>query len=189
MRAVVRLKTSLLIAVSILVGVVLDMIYISNATSYLSDDSKTCMNCHVMGPHYATWQHSAHKEVTNCNSCHVPHDNIVNTYYFKAQDGLRHSTIFTMRTEPQSIKLSEGAIDVVQNNCIRCHENLVQSLEDKTLTSTPTSHGYGKYCWDCHRETPHGAVRSLSATPNAIIPVNESIIPEWITKKLNEEKK
>ena len=30
-----------------------------------------------------------------------------------------------MRTEPQSHKLSERAIDVVQNNCIRCHENQV----------------------------------------------------------------
>ena len=183
------LKVSLLIAASILTGVVMDMIYISNATSYLSDDSKTCMNCHVMGPHYATWQHSAHREVTNCNDCHVPHDNFIKKYAFKAQDGMRHSTIFTMRGEPQSIHINEGALEVVQSNCIRCHENLVQNMEDQTHFSTQAQHGYGKYCWECHRETPHGAVRSLSATPNAIVPVNESIIPEWIQKKLKEKKK
>ncbi|MCH2207968.1 MAG: hypothetical protein MK132_19135 [Lentisphaerales bacterium] len=140
-----------------------------------------------MGPHYETWQHSAHREVTNCNDCHVPHDNIFNTLKLKTVCAIQPVLLCVL--SHKVLTLSEGAMDVVPNNCIRCHENQVQNLENGVLTSTPTSHGYGKYRWDCHRETPHGELRSLSATPNAIIPVNERIIPDWITKKLNEEKK
>ena len=49
------------------------LVYVSKAYSYLSDDPKVCVNCHVMGPYYATWQHSSHKMVATCNDCHVPH--------------------------------------------------------------------------------------------------------------------
>jgi cytochrome c nitrite reductase small subunit len=185
----VRWKVAIFISASIILGVVLDLVYISNATSYLSDDSKTCMNCHVMGPQYSTWQHSAHREVTTCNDCHTPQDSIFKHYAFKAQDGLRHSTIFTMRTEPQSIKINKAALAVVQSNCIRCHDNLIQNIDTQRKSTAVTSHGYDRLCWECHRETPHGNVRSLSSTPNAIIPVNESIIPEWIQKKLNKKNK
>lgn len=143
------------------------------------------MNCHVMGPHYATWQHSAHRENATCNDCHVPHEPFYETYAFKAKDGLKHSTVFTMRTEPQAIKLSDEAVSVVQNNCIRCHQELVQNM----ITQTGFKHDISRNCWECHRETPHGGVRSLSATPNAIIPVNESIIPKWLQKKMDKEDK
>lgn len=80
------------------------LVYVSKAYSYLSDDPKVCVNCHVMGPYYATWQHSSHKMVATCNDCHVPHNNILNKYFFKAKDGLRHSYIFTMRKEPQAMQ-------------------------------------------------------------------------------------
>ncbi|MCK7529866.1 MAG: NapC/NirT family cytochrome c [Marinilabiliales bacterium] len=67
------------------------LLKISNATSYLSDDPRVCINCHIMTPQFATWSHSAHRSVTDCNACHVPHDSFVRKYYFKASDGLRHS--------------------------------------------------------------------------------------------------
>lgn len=38
----------------ILFGLAAYLIYVSNAVSYLSDDPKTCINCHVMNPQYAT---------------------------------------------------------------------------------------------------------------------------------------
>ena len=74
-----------------------------------------------MAPQYATWMHSSHRERATCNDCHVPHDNVFNTYYFKAKDGLRHATVFTMRGEPQVIKIKEEGHHVVHQNCIRCH--------------------------------------------------------------------
>jgi cytochrome c nitrite reductase small subunit len=39
-------------------------------------------------------------------------------------------------------------------------------------------------CWECHREVPHGRVRSLSSVPNARIPLPPSPIPDWLQKAL-----
>ena len=91
------------IAVSVIAGISIYLFYISNAGSYLSDKPETCVNCHIMAPQYATWSHSSHREAAHCNDCHVPHNNELNKYYFKAKDGMRHSAIFTMRAEPQVI--------------------------------------------------------------------------------------
>ncbi|MDZ7608895.1 MAG: NapC/NirT family cytochrome c [Cyclobacteriaceae bacterium] len=64
--------------IAFFVGIFVYAIYVSNAVSYLSDDPETCVNCHVMRPEFATWQHSSHKEVAVCNDCHVPHNNVFN---------------------------------------------------------------------------------------------------------------
>jgi cytochrome c nitrite reductase small subunit len=55
----------------------------------------------------------------------VPQDNIFRQYYVKATDGLWHATVFTARAEPQVIRMRERGIGVVQENCIRCHLDLV----------------------------------------------------------------
>ena len=166
------------------VGVSLYLVKISNAASYLSDAPETCMNCHVMAPQYATWNHSAHREVTNCNDCHVPHNNLANKIFFKAKDGLRHSAVFTMRKEPQVIRIKQEGIEVVQQNCIRCHHNLI--TDSKTLAKTDTFHHarQERLCWECHRETPHGRVNSLSSVPNARIPLPSSAIPNWLKERM-----
>jgi cytochrome c nitrite reductase small subunit len=43
-----------------------------------------------------------------------------------------------------------------------------------------TLEGNGKRCWDCHREVPHGSVRSLSATPWVEVPAPKSPVPDWL---------
>lgn len=134
------------------------------ATSYLSDSPETCANCHVMYPQYLTWQHSSHREVATCNDCHVPHDGLISQYAFKAQDGNRHAFMFTFRLEPQVIRISRGAVPVVQANCVRCHGDVVQDVTMRDAVAA------GRQCWDCHREVPHGRERSLSATPRSMTP-------------------
>jgi cytochrome c nitrite reductase small subunit len=164
----------------ILVGLGSYLFYVSKAHSYLSDQPETCVNCHVMAPQFASWEHSAHREHTNCNDCHVPQDNFFRTYYFKAQDGLRHATIFTLRAEPQVIKIKEAGQRVVQENCIRCHAHLV--TDHKTLAYTNQYHEFreDRQCWECHRTVPHGRVNSLSSAPNARVPVPKSPVPKWL---------
>ena len=103
-----------IIAMGIISGLTGYLFFISRAHSYLSDDPRICVNCHIMAPQYATWNHSAHRQYAGCNDCHVPQDNIFNHYYFKAQDGLRHATIFTLRKEPQVIFIKEAGKAVVQ---------------------------------------------------------------------------
>jgi len=175
------------LSVGIFVGLLAYVFYISKAWSYLSDEPETCVNCHIMSPQYATWNHSAHRSYTNCNSCHVPQDNIFRKYYFKAKDGLRHATIFTLRNEPQVIFIKEEGREAVQENCIRCHENVITDYKLKAYSDTYDHYRSDRKCWDCHRQTPHGRVNSLSSAPNAQVPVPPSPVPSWL-KNLNENK-
>jgi len=151
------------------VGLAAFLIYISKAPSYLSDDPKTCVNCHIMAPQYATYAHSSHREWTNCNDCHVPHNNVFNKYYFKAKDGLRHAIMFTLRKEPQVIFIHEAGREVVQDNCVRCHINLLTDSKLLAKTDIFQHQRTERPCWECHREVPHGRVNSLSSVPNPML--------------------
>jgi cytochrome c nitrite reductase small subunit len=157
-------------AIGVTAGLGLFMLHISRATSYLGNAPETCMNCHVMTPQYVTWQHSSHGRATNCNDCHVPHTSLAAQYSFKAKDGLWHATVFTMRWEPQVMRLSAGAVPVVEDNCRRCHAAVVADV-------ACAAHQPGdRRCWDCHRDVPHGTVRSLSAVPDVFQPRLPSIL-------------
>jgi cytochrome c nitrite reductase small subunit len=173
-------KVPVILVLGLFMGTGIYLLYVSRAHSYLSDDPKTCVNCHIMAPQYATWSHSAHREVATCSDCHIPHDNVFNTYYFKAKDGLRHASVFTRRAEPQVIFIQDEGKDVVQQNCERCHSHLITN--DKLLTQVPNLHQNigDRLCWECHRETPHGRVNSLSSVPNARVPVPQSPLPDWL---------
>lgn len=170
------------ILLGIFIGLLLFVLHAARATSYLSDDPNACVNCHVMAPQYATWERGSHGRVTNCNDCHVPQDNIINKYLFKASDGLRHSYMFTFRLEPQVIQIKHAGKKAVQQNCIRCHSNVIHPISVRAISNKKIIEEEDRYCWDCHRETPHGRVNSLSSTPYARVPVKSSIIPSWIEK-------
>jgi len=177
-----RWRVPVIVLAGILVGISAYLFHISRATSYLSDKPETCINCHVMVPQYYTWSHSSHREVAHCNDCHVPHDNFFSHYYFKAKDGLRHATIFTLRNEPHSIFIKEEGENAVQNNCIRCHTELIEA---GTLSSTNPEmfkNRSERKCWECHKDVPHGKIRSLSSTPFALTPLPGSPVPEWLRK-------
>lgn len=178
-------KIPVIVLMGMLVGTGVTAIYLSNAVSYLSDDPAACVNCHIMTPHFATWFHSSHRERATCNDCHVPHDNVFRKYYFKAQDGLRHASIFTVNAQSQVITIKEAGATVVQENCIRCHETQVNPVSSGNITFENHLHGEGHLCWDCHREVPHGRVRSEASTPYARVPSMNSAIPDWI-KNLNK---
>ena len=171
-----------IILLGIFAGMAVFTFRTSRAWSYLSDEPAACMNCHIMAPQYATWAHSSHREKTSCNDCHVPHDNVFRAYFFKAKDGMRHATIFTLRAEPQVIFIKEAGIEVVQQNCIRCHEDLLIDNKLSAYTDQTNHFRTNRYCWECHRETPHGRVNSISSVPNARVPVPGSNVPEWMKK-------
>ncbi|MFC2135287.1 cytochrome c nitrite reductase small subunit [Bacteroidota bacterium] len=182
-----RWKFPVIILSGIIVGLGMNVLYISNAVSYLSDDPMACVNCHVMKPQYATWMHGSHGRDTNCNDCHVPHDNVFEKYWFKAQDGLRHATMFTLRMEPQVIQIKEAGKKAVQENCIRCHENSIQPVALRSINNNMIAEDGQRYCWDCHREVPHGRVNSLASTPFARVPRLKPVLPDWLNKHYNKK--
>lgn len=177
-----RWKFPVLIVSALFTGLFLFAFYISNAPSYLGDKSETCVNCHIMAPQYATWYHSSHREKTNCNECHVPHNNVFNKYFFKAKDGLRHATIFTLRKEPQVIFIKDAGREVVHKNCIRCHKELLTDSRLLNYNTQTHESRMDRKCWECHRETPHGRVNSLSSVPNARVPLPGSVVPDWLKR-------
>jgi len=173
------------VLLGIFFGLAVYVVYVSKAQSYLGDNPETCINCHVMIPQYANWAHNSHGRVTNCNDCHVPHNNIFNKYFFKAKDGLNHATMFTLRLEPQVIIMEDETRELVMKNCIRCHEKTVK--KEFIYDIQPDYHNYleERWCLDCHREIPHGRVNGLSSTPNALtLPKAKSVVAEWLDKEL-----
>ncbi len=187
-------RPAAIMAVASFVGLGLYIIRLSNAASYLSDDPQACVNCHLMTPQYITWNHSSHREVAHCNDCHVPHNNVFNKYYFKAKDGLYHASIFTLRAEPQVIKAKEPSVEVIQDNCIRCHQNQVTDAKMAGFVEDHYEKRTDRTCWECHREVPHGRVKSLSSVGFQIEPIRAhtppemKIVPEWLKESMNEQK-
>lgn len=181
-------RFAVIIVLGIFSGLGFYVLYISNAVSYLSDKPETCVNCHVMNSYYATWQRGSHGKVATCNDCHVPQDNFFRKYWFKANDGLRHATYFTMRWEPQVIQIKQAGKDAVQENCIRCHSNLIHPIALRSINNATVEDQTQKYCWECHRQTPHGRVNSLSSTPYARVPSLKPVVPDWLEKFMTENK-
>lgn len=178
----------LFIAGGIIAGLGGYTIYMSRAHSYLSDDPSACINCHIMTPYYQSWNHSSHAQWATCNDCHVPQDNIINSYAFKAKDGLYHAAVFTARKEPQSIRPRDESYGVIMNNCIRCHTELnTEFVKTGMISYCDVKEGKGKACWDCHTEVPHTKVSSLSASPNAIVPLPKSPVPNWLKDRMKNK--
>lgn len=175
-----RWRVPVIVAAGMFSGLAVLTFHISNASSYLTDDPRACVNCHVMAPHYATWQHSSHARVAACNDCHVPQGNPALKYAFKAMDGSRHAFMFTFRLEPEVIRIHAPGQWTVQNNCIRCHEGLAGHARYLAADWHQVRRGEGRLCWDCHRETPHGRGNSAASTPQARVPELSPVIPPRI---------
>jgi cytochrome c nitrite reductase small subunit len=180
-------RLPVLFVTGILVGLLGLVAHVSRATSYLSDDPRTCVNCHVMAPEYLTWANSAHREAATCNDCHVPHDNYVRHYAFKASDGARHAFMFTFRLEPQVIRIHPAGQRVVQENCVRCHTPLVHRTHLPGVPGDDVHGVEGVRCWDCHRGTPHGRVRGLSAVPYEHVPLPGPATPSWLRELMGRD--
>ncbi len=177
-----------IIMAGVFVGLFIYSFFASRSYSYLSDEPKTCVNCHLMAPYYATWMHGSHGQNTTCNDCHVPQDNVFNKYYFKAKDGLRHAAVFTIRGEAHSLQTIDASSAVIMDNCIRCHTQLnTEFVSTGRMGYKEVKEMKGKACWDCHREVPHTRGRSETSTPNALVPMPESNLPGWLTNLVNKE--
>lgn len=177
-------RVGLLVIGGVIVGLGGLFMYLLRAHTYfIGDDPSACVNCHIMTPYYATWSHSSHGRDATCNDCHVPHQNIVKKYGFKALDGLKHTAYFVMRSERQAIMAEEQSAEVIMDNCIRCHSQLNQEFVNTgRIDYMAAKRGEGKACWDCHRNVPHGGMNSLTATPNAegVTPLPPSPVPDWL---------
>jgi cytochrome c nitrite reductase small subunit len=138
---------------AVLVGVTLGLglytfVY-AKGYSYITDDPNACANCHVMSEQLAGWVKSSHRAVAVCNDCHVPHD-LVGKYQVKASNGFWHSYYFTTQTFDEPIRATAKSRRVVEGNCRRCHEPVVQAM------GTPSHAGEETLsCVRCHGSVGH----------------------------------
>ena len=121
-------KIIAVIVTGVIVGGGVLFMYMLRAHTYLGDDPAACVNCHIMSPYYATWFHSSHARDATCNDCHVPHENAVKKWTFKGIDGMKHVAAFLTKSEPQVIQAHEASSQVIMNNCIRCHTQLLSLI-------------------------------------------------------------
>lgn len=129
----------------------------AEGTSYLSDDPRACVNCHVMRDQYDGWLKAGHHAHATCNDCHVPHTSIFAKYYVKAEHGYRHSKGFTFQDFHEPIRITAHSRDVVRENCVRCHAPMVSEITRPGALGD-ADHSGGD-CLHCHAHVGHGAIR------------------------------
>lgn len=115
----------------------------------VTKDSSFCVSCHVMEPVYGTWSHSSHREIVGCNDCHTDQTNYATKSYTKITAGVQHLYHNTFSDVPDSIRIADKNTEMVQQNCLRCHEDVVRNVKMDS----------SRRCFDCHRYTPHGNYR------------------------------
>jgi cytochrome c nitrite reductase small subunit len=134
--------------VCIIIGLGLFTFVYARGDSYLSDDPNTCNNCHVMRDHFNAWQHSSHARVATCNDCHTPHDSFLSKWLVKGINGFNHSVAFTFGTYGEVLHIRQFNADVVQANCLYCHDTAVSVIAPFHDESDPD-------CMSCHAGIGH----------------------------------
>lgn len=116
--------------------------------SYLTDDPRACVNCHVMREQYDGWVKAPHRSVAACNDCHTPHD-LLGKYTVKARNGFWHSYYFTTQTFVEPIRITDPARKVALENCRRCHAPVVDAVDGAHRGADRLD------CLRCHKVVGH----------------------------------
>ncbi len=135
----------LFVTIGIFIGASIYTFIYAKGYSYMSDDPRACVNCHVMRDNYSSWIVASHKDIA-CNGCHTP-DNIFKKYLVKAENGFNHSWAFTFGP-PEVIQIKTRSTNVVEENCIRCHKETLSSVFIQT-------HKNRQMCFTCHQRVGH----------------------------------
>lgn len=114
-------------------------------TVRMTESPEFCASCHVMKPMYESHFHTAHRSIT-CNDCHTPQDNYLKKVVYKGMAGTWDAYVYFTGQSPQVFETKPQSEEIIQANCFRCHQAVVNAIENRG----------GKKCIDCHRFTPHG---------------------------------
>ncbi|MCL6503510.1 MAG: cytochrome c nitrite reductase small subunit [Pirellulales bacterium] len=128
-------------------------VWYGEGMSYLSNDPRACVNWHIMREHYDGWQMASHHAHATCNDCHVPPGGL-GKYLHKAENGFWHSKGFTLQDYHEPILIRPRNAMVLQQNCIRCHAEMVSEI---TAHHTTLADALG--CIHCHGSVGHGPRR------------------------------
>ena len=131
-------------------GFIVGLVFVGlmSAMSEATGSKEFCGSCHSMEMEAATFENSSHK-FQNCTECHLPHDNAINYWATKASTGITDVYHEVLRDYPARIQLSEDGRDLVNSNCLRCHQGTVSEVHT----------GSTENCIKCHRGIAHGSIQ------------------------------
>lgn len=144
-----------LLSLSLLAAALLVAIFMSLGPPGLLAKSESplfCAGCHTMEAEYDAWSHAGAHRREKCVDCHLPNHNTAVHYVWKSLDGMKDVLAFYSGRVPDRIEISNHGRQVVQANCIRCHETAVDHIDQERL------------CWECHRRIAHrrsGQIQTL----------------------------
>jgi len=147
------------LAIGMLFGVLLGVgaftFHYAEGFSYFSTDPRACVNCHIMRPQYDAWQKSSHHTAATCVDCHLPSD-FIGKYRAKAENGYHHSKGFTLQDFHEPILIKPKNSQILQDNCLRCHGDVVHQLVAGATTDRDAIR-----CVHCHQSVGHGEPAGL----------------------------
>jgi len=133
----------LIIAVLAAVATVLFLLHGPPKMLAKSESPGFCSGCHVMESEFESWSHEGAHRRKLCVDCHLPNENMAIHYIWKSIDGLKDVLFFYSGRVPEHIELTSHGAEVLQANCIRCHQSTVEFIDPD------------RKCWDCHRRIMH----------------------------------
>ncbi len=137
-----------MVCVGMLAGLGLFTLQYGEGLSYFSADPRACANCHIMEPQFDSWQKASHHGVAACVDCHLP-QTFVARYLAKAENGYYHSKGFTFQDFPEPIAIKAKNSQILQDNCLGCHQPMTADLLSHGLDSS-------RGCVHCHSTVGHG---------------------------------
>lgn len=117
--------------------------------SYLTNDPKACVNCHVMREEYAGWLRSSHRKAAVCNDCHTRHA-LLPKLMTKVRNGFQHAWAFTTGEFPDNIQIQSWNRKVTEEACLHCHEAIASAI-----TSVHRRDDRSFSCLRCHGDVGH----------------------------------
>lgn len=111
-----------------------------------------CGGCHTLEQQYEAWSHAGAHRRKLCVDCHLPNQNTALHYVWKSIDGIKDLTLFYTGMTSGTPKLSSNGSEVLQANCIRCHESAVEFISQE------------RKCWECHRRLQHRRTGAMATS-------------------------
>ena len=138
----------LAVTIGLAIGIGAYTFVYAKGASYLTNDPRACVNCHIMREQFDGWTASSHRAVAVCNDCHAPHD-FIGKYATKAINGFWHSVAFTSGRFHEPIEIGARNRRVTEGACRDCHQDIVEAIDAHPRKRK------GIDCIRCHRSVGH----------------------------------
>ncbi|PLR79461.1 nitrate reductase [Bacillus sp. V3-13] len=135
----------LLLFIGVFAGIIVSAVTVK--TLAYTDSADFCQSCHIMTNVHESFTDSTHAKLA-CADCHLPHESKAGKLMYKAKAGMTHVYYNTIGSSkvPDVIHATESSGEVINQNCIDCHESTLDNV----------SHDAKDSCSSCHQAVPHG---------------------------------